>query len=140
MAKRYVTNDTPNMMYVAGMMIAPGEGREVEVAEDALPEVEEVVADPDEPLRDLLKGTVAGVTAALDGLSADTLTRLQVLEAEGEKPRKGVMEALGNALIALADAKLTSDDLGAGADAGLDAGAVAGADAGAVGQDTPPAQ
>ena len=139
MAKRYVTNDTPNMMYVAGMMIAPGEGREVEVAEDALPEVEEVVADPDEPLRDLLKGTVAGVTAALDGLSAETLVRLQDLEF-ADKNRKGVMEALGNALIALADAKLTSDDLGAGADAGLDAGAVAGADAGAVGQDTPPAQ
>lgn len=111
MAKRYVTNDTPNMMYVGGRMIAPGEGREVEVADDAPPPVHKPVEDPDAPLRDLLHGTVAGVTAALDGLSLATLARLQVLEAEGEKPRKGVMEALADAQIKLADAALKSDPL-----------------------------
>ena len=111
MAKRYVTNETANMMYVGGRMIAPGEGREVDVADDAPPVVEEAVADPDEPLRELLKGTVAGVTAVLDGLSLETLQRLQVLEAEGEKPRKGVMEALADAQIKLADAALKSDPL-----------------------------
>lgn len=115
MAKRYVTNDTPNMMYVEGRMIAPGEGREVDEADEALPPVDEVVDDPDLALAELLAGNVAGVVAALAGLSAETLQRLQVLEAAG-KDRKGVLEGLGNALIALADAKLKSDDLSAGAD------------------------
>ncbi len=116
MAKRYVTNDTPNMMYVEGRMIAPGEGREVDVPDEAAAPVEEAAVDPDAALLELLQGNVAGVVAALDGLSAESLTRLQVLESEREKPRKGVMEGLGNALIALADAKLQGEDMGAGTD------------------------
>lgn len=125
MAKRYVTNDTPNMMYVEGRMIAPGEGREVDVPDEAPALVEEAMEDPDLVLQELLAGTVAGVVAALAGLSAESLQRLQVLEAAG-KDRKGVLEGLGNALIALADAKLKSDDLSDGGEAAALAAALAG--------------
>lgn len=132
MAKRYVTNDTPNMMYVEGRMIAPGEGREVDVPDEAPALVEEAMEDPDLVLQDLLAGTVAGVGAALQGLSQETLGRLEVLEAAG-KNRKGVMEALADAFIAAADAKLKSDDLSDGGEAAALAAAVAGTD-------TPPAE
>ena len=115
MSKQYVSNDGNSPLWVGGVMIAPGEGREVEVADEAPATVEESVANPDDALHELLRGNVAAVTAALEGLSAETLQRLQVLESEGEKPRKGVLEALGDALIALADAKLNGEDLGAGA-------------------------
>ena len=111
MGKKYVSNETNSPLWVGGVMIAPGEGREVEVADEAPALVEETAVDPDAALHELLGGNVAGVAAALNGLSAETLVRLQDLEAEG-KNRKGVLEALGDALIALADAKLTGEDLG----------------------------
>lgn len=128
MAKKYVSNDGNSPIWVGGVMIAPGEGREVEVADEAPALMEETQVDPDAALHELLHGNVAAVTAALEGLSDETLKRLVVLEGEGAKPRKGVMEALADAQIKLADAKLKSDDLGAGADAG------------AGGQNTPPAE
>lgn len=109
MGKQYIENLTDSPQWVAGRLIPPGEGREVEVADEAPAPVEEAAVDPDAALRELLHGTVAAVAAALQGLSPESLQRLQVLEAEAEKPRKGVLEALGDALIALADAKLTSD-------------------------------
>ena len=111
MAKRYVTNDTPNMIYVGGKMIPPGEGREVEELDEAPPQVDEPAPDLDADLRELLKGSVAAVAGALGGIGAETLTRLQALENEAAKPRKGVLEALANAQIALADEKLKGDDL-----------------------------
>lgn len=132
MAKRYVTNDTPNMMYVEGRMIAPGEGREVDAPDEAPALVEEPMEDPELALAELLDGNVAGVVAALDGLSRETLNRLQELEAAG-KNRKGVLEGLADAFIALADAKLKSDDLSDGDEAAALAAAVAGTD-------TPPAE
>lgn len=126
MSKQYVSNEGNSPIWVGGVMIAPGEGREVEVADEAPILVEEAVADPDAALHELLGGNVATVVAGLDGLGAETLQRLQVLEAEAAKPRKGVLEALGNALIALADAKLKSDDLSDGGEAAALAAAVAG--------------
>lgn len=121
MGVKHVTNDGPNTIYVGGKMIAPGEGRDID--ERLLPpELRDAVApgsgedqlfDPDEALRALLSGTVTVVKAALPGMSEDTLKRLQELENEAEKPRKGVLEALADALIAIADAKLTNSDLDA---------------------------
>ena len=111
MPKKYVSNETNSPIWVGGVMIAPGEGREVDVADEAPPYVEETAADPDAALHELLGGNVAGVAASLNGLSAETLVRLQDLEF-ADKNRKGVHEALANALIALADAKLDGDDLG----------------------------
>ena len=120
--KKYIENDTSHTIYVGGRAIAPGEGREVEMPDDSAPQapVEEAALDLDAPLHELLAGNVAAVTAALEGLSADTLLRLQMLENESTKPRKGVLEALGNAVIALADSNLKGKDLGADEEAALD--------------------
>lgn len=108
--KQYIENTTENTIYVHGMSIAPGEGREVDV-----PAVQEGVAaeevDEDAPLRELLMGTVAAVTASLADLSLDTLNRLTALEEAADKPRKGVLSALEEARLALADAKLKSETL-----------------------------
>ncbi|OGA98127.1 MAG: hypothetical protein A3E79_11765 [Burkholderiales bacterium RIFCSPHIGHO2_12_FULL_61_11] len=112
--KKYVENDTAHMMYAGGCAIAPGEGREVDVPE-ALPVLdrpdEEAAPDTDGPLRELLKSSVAVVAAALAEFGADTLARLAELEAEAEKPRKGVLSALADERIKRADAALTSDPL-----------------------------
>lgn len=117
MGKRYVTNDTPNTIYEGGRMIPPGEGREIDepdagpTAVQPLPEADNG-DNGDELLRELLKGTVAVVSASLEGLGELTLQRLKVMETEAEKPRKGVLTAIGDALLQLANDKLESDDLG----------------------------
>jgi hypothetical protein len=118
MGKRYVTNDTPDVRYVGGRMIAPGEGREVDEPDEAPPVFEEPVLDPDAPLRELLGGTVDAVKATLAEFGDDSLARLVVLEGEAEKPRKGVLEALANEQIRRADQKLQGENLGG--DQGLD--------------------
>lgn len=112
--KQYVENNTPNTMYVAGVAIAPGEGREVDLPgggpttdQAGTDEVEDHLA----PLRELLAGNVKDVVASLVDLSEDTLKALQGLENAAEKPRKGVLTALADKLIAIADAKLVSDNL-----------------------------
>jgi hypothetical protein len=132
MGKQYIENTGDSPKWVNGILIAPGEGREVEIADEAPAVVEEPQADPDALLHELLGENVEGVKSALPGLSDETLKRLQVLETEG-KARKGVLEALADAQIALADAKLQGDDLGdnKGPDSGADSGAGAGAGAGA---------
>lgn len=114
MGKKYIENDTGHIIYVGGCAIAPGEGREVDMPE-ALPAVAQVdepaAPDSDAPLRELLAGNVAAVTAALAEFGADTLARLEVLEGAAEKPRKGVLTALADERIKRADAALTSDPL-----------------------------
>ena len=108
--KRYVENTQDHMIFVNGFAIAPGEGREVEMPETRLPDTE-VQVDPDADLLDLLKGNVDAVKASLPGLSEDTLHRLTELEDAVEKPRTGVLTALSDARIALADAKLSGDTI-----------------------------
>jgi hypothetical protein len=107
MAKKYVQNNGDSPQWVGGLMIMPGEGREVDVADEAAPEPEpEAEPDPDDALVDLLTGTVAQVAAAVVGLGAESLRRLRELEAAAVKPRKGVLEAIDVAAIAAADAAL----------------------------------
>jgi len=104
--KKYIENNTANTIYVGGRMIAPGEGREVDVPAAPVGPVLEDLPNPDAPLHELLAGNVAAVAAALEGLGADTLMRLREIEAASEKPRKGVLLALDAAAIAAADADL----------------------------------
>lgn len=109
--KQYIENTTANTLYVGGCAIAPGEGREVD-----MPEAGPVVAPSEEPdadalLHELLAGNVAAVAGALADLSVETLARLAELEAQAEKPRKGVLTALADERIKRADAALTSDPL-----------------------------
>lgn len=108
MGKQYVENLTDSPQWVAGRLIPPGEGREVEIPDEAPAPTEEIAPNGDDLLHELLAGNVDAVKAALAGLQADTLARLQELETAG-KARKGVREALADAQIALADAKLTSE-------------------------------
>lgn len=110
MGKQYVENTGNSPLWVGGAMIMPGEGREVVLLDEASAPPDEPEIDPDAALHELLAGTVAEVSASLEGLQLDTLNRLQALEADG-KNRKGVLEAVANAAIALADAALKSDDL-----------------------------
>lgn len=110
--KQYFENTTENTIYVGGMAIGPGEGREVDMPEVRLPDAVEE-SDPDADLLDLLKGNVAAVKASLEGLGVDTLNRLTELESAAAKPRTGVLTALEDARLAIADAKLGSDDLNA---------------------------
>ena len=108
--KKYVENTTDQTIYVSGKAIPPGEGREVDVPETRIVETEDE-PDHDADLRDLLKGNVAVVKESLKDLSLDTLNRLTELEAEALKPRTGVLTALEDARLALANAKLTDDEI-----------------------------
>lgn len=115
MAKKYVHNDTAGPIWAGGKLIPAGEGREVDVPDEpsttAAADADQ--PDPQDNLRELLDCKVADVVAALDGLGEDTLKALQALENASEKPRKGVLMALADKLIAIADEKLQSDDLDA---------------------------
>lgn len=104
--KKYIENDTAHMIYAGGCAIAPGEGREVEVPEALAVQEQPVEPDADAPLRELLAGNVATVTAALAEFSVETLQRLQALEDAAEKPRKGVLAAIADEQIKRADAAL----------------------------------
>lgn len=107
MGRKYVENTGDSPQWVGGVMIMPGEGREVDVADEAAPEPQaEEQPDPDAALVELLAGTVAQVSAAVAGLGSNSLRRLRDMEATAAKPRKGVLEAIDVAAIAAADAAL----------------------------------
>jgi hypothetical protein len=106
MAKRYIHNDTAAVMFVGGVMLQPGDGREVD--ELFLPPMEpqggaaapaEGGQAPDEAaldanLRDVLKGTLKEIVPTLAAYGDATLARLAELENEHEAPRKGLLEAV----------------------------------------------
>lgn len=110
MAKKYVENTGSSPIWVDGRMIPPGEGREVDVPDEAAAPVEAPVPDANAALQELLAGNVDAVKAGIAGLSGETLQQLLALERDG-KARKGVVEALGDAIIAAADAKLGGSDV-----------------------------
>ena len=102
-----VENKTAMARYVAGCMIPPGETRHFDksqVPREYWPvAAQETKAEaPDDPLAELLKGNVPSVVAALPGLSDDDLDRLGELEQKGAA-RKGVLNAIGEALLTRAD-------------------------------------
>lgn len=109
--KKYIENDTANMLYVGGCAIAPGEGREVDVPDDTPAQAPANEPDPDAPLRELLTGSVGAVKAGLADLSEATLARLAALEGGAKAPRKTLLEALADEAIRRADEKLKSDPL-----------------------------
>jgi len=95
--RKAVENKTAMPIYVAGMMIPPGETRLIE--DDMLPpehRTEEPTKEPEapkDPLVELAEGNVKSVLAAIGELSDEDLARLQVIEFEG-KARKGVLEGI----------------------------------------------
>lgn len=95
--RKAIENKTQMPMFVAGMMIPPGETRLIE--DDMLPPEHREKAPipapeiPADPLVELLEQNAKTVVAALDGISSEDLARLQLLETEG-KARKTVLEAI----------------------------------------------
>lgn len=104
-----VENNGQMPLYVAGVMIPPGETRHFE--DDQLPpefrqsaavEAEEAPADP---LLAVLELKVADVVNGLADLSDEELDRLENIEAAG-KARKGVIEAVTEERLRRAEKKV----------------------------------
>jgi hypothetical protein len=124
MAKKYVENSGNSPLWVSGILIAPGEGREVWVADEAptvaqeLPSAAELADAALTAELEVLRGkSVAAITPELAGLTQEALDQLSAMEQADPIPRKTLLEALGNEMIRRADAALTSDNLDAGAPA-----------------------
>lgn len=105
------TNDTDRIIYLGNATIPPGQTRDVEetlhpdfAAEPKGP-AETEAADP---LIELLKGTVATVSAGIEGLSVDELNQLADAERDGQN-RKGVLGAIAEQIIALGQKKAEAD-------------------------------
>lgn len=110
-----VSNTTAMPIYVAGLMIPPGETRHFDAAQvpaeyrPVLPPV--VAAAPPDPLDDLLGHSVKDVVARLPELSDTDLERLGDLEqAKGDDARKTLLGAIAEAMLERSAAR---QDIGA---------------------------
>jgi len=132
MAKRYVHNDTSGVKFVGGVLIPPGEGREVD--EQFLPPVDSQLAaavdgagtsidagtgtgagvdttlPPDEAalranLAELLAQPLKALLPTLDTASDDTLGALQAMEQASATPRVTLLNAIGALLLKRAQAR-----------------------------------
>lgn len=98
MRRSHYTNNSDKAMYVAGVLIPPGETRLVDTLQILTPEA---LAAPNTPAEqsppasvlDILDGSVKDVADALQGVSDDDLETLDQAEQNG-KTRKGVLEAI----------------------------------------------
>jgi hypothetical protein len=105
MPKRYMTNDTASPIFVGGVMILPGTGREVDEAflppegpDDGEPADSEG-GDPDAQrlkanLLELLAQSVGKIEQTLPDASDETLAALELLEAAAATPRKTLLAAI----------------------------------------------
>lgn len=99
------TNTTTRHQHVAGKTIKPGETRMVDEQllprspPPAQPETDSPTDSPgDLSLEEIQALSVAKLREHLDGLSADQLTELGMLEAESESPRSTALEAIQEAV------------------------------------------
>jgi hypothetical protein len=106
-----ITNNGAMPIYVAGLMIPPGETRHFDADLVPLhlrpapvePEAEEV---PGDPLADLIEGTVKEIAAGLADLSDEDLSRLgEIEQGKGDAARKGVLSAIAEETLKRAEAK-----------------------------------
>lgn len=112
-----VHNPGAMAIYVAGLMIPPGETRHFDA--DLVPlHLRPAPAEPEpetpvDALADLVGGTVKEVSAAVPGLSDEDLARLGDLEqAKGDSARKGVLSAIAEETLKRAEAKAAADAAG----------------------------
>lgn len=104
-----VHNNTAMTIYVAGLMIPPGETRHFE--EEQVPlhlrpapvEQESEPAAPADPLAELLQGSIAKITPELAAMSTENLEQLGELEQQGQA-RKGLLGAIAEELLKRASA------------------------------------
>lgn len=97
--KRYVHNSSLLAIFVGGLLIQPGEGREVDASllppEYAEPPAEQAPApDADAALRELLASPLKELLPLLDEQSPQTLADLARLEGEDATPRKTLLGAI----------------------------------------------
>lgn len=128
MAKRYISNDTADIKIVGGVLIPPGEGREVD--EQFLPP--EHQAEPnstpwEDPapggqqdghlvnLQDLLASKLSVIVPQLAEFGDETLAALAALEGAAENPRKTLLGAISQLQLERAAART---DGGQGGEAG----------------------
>lgn len=103
-------NTTNSPMYVAGLMILPGEMRVVEVPDE--PEGPVLLPAPPtlaDQVADELKKPVAKLLKGLKDGTDDALRMMQALEGQAKKPRTSLVTAIADELIRRADDKLKSD-------------------------------
>lgn len=111
MGKRYLHNDTANVLFAGGTMIPPGEGREVD--EEFLPPGNDApsaaaaqdVPDLEANLHELLAHPVKEILPLLAEASDETLAGLARIEGEKADPRKTLLAAIGERQLERAQAK-----------------------------------
>lgn len=128
MGTKYIENTGPDVMYVGGKMIQPGEGRDIDT--DLLPaELQDPSTAPGvdsipsllDLVRELLAKNVKMITAELPGLTQEALDLLLEMEADAATPRTSLLGAIKSEHIKRAAATLE----GAGTDGGLTAEEIA---------------
>ena len=109
MGTKHIHNPGPNTMFVGGKMIPPGEGRDIDESllppehKDAPVEEEAKTPSLDKLLAEELKKPVRELIDGLHGLTQEALDRMEALEREAAKPRKGLLEAIATEKVARAD-------------------------------------
>ena len=90
------TNHGDRIVHVGGKQILPGETRDVEASlvQPARPAAPSEAPDPDAPLRQILAHKASDMPEVIRQVPSDSLERLEVLEGDANKPRKGVLEAI----------------------------------------------
>lgn len=104
--KKYFENKGTTTMYVAGVMILPGDGAMVDVPPEPVGQAAPKQATLAEQVALLLQGTVKFITASLDNLSDDTLDMMRSLEEQAANPRTTLLTAIDAEGLRRADATL----------------------------------
>lgn len=100
--KQYIENTGTEARFMAGKLLQPGEGREIDVP-DPVKGDGTGAGDPEQPepsvlLAKLLEGSIKAVTPQLKGLTDEQLAELDRLEAAGQK-RAGIAQAIAAELM-----------------------------------------
>lgn len=117
MEKRYIDNPGTTPMLVGGMLIPPGEGREVLLPRELLQEPQdfaETQPQPDQPplveASELLKKPLKDILPQLDGMSDEQLATLVALEAAAPAARVTLTQAIAKLQLDRAGKKVAGDD------------------------------
>ena len=117
MGLKNIQNAGLSPIYVGGKMIAPGDNRDIDERElpperraAAVAAPEEPDATPEQVMQSLRAQSVDSIKGQLAELTPVQLALLNDLEVADDKPRKTLLMALGDELIARADAALQGEN------------------------------
>lgn len=116
--KKFVENTTRSPMYVGNTMIPPGEGKLVDVPDEAPATPAAAPAGPSlvDLVAALLGRPIKAVLPDLPGLTHEALELAEAAELAGQK-RKTLLDAISAERMRRADAKLQADEAQRAADA-----------------------